>query len=140
MAGVFEVTTWWLVLAALWIASLTTVTWQELAVAAVCSVPCALVARKARHVLDVRWKRAPRWLRWVAALPGAVVQETLLVWRQALRRRDGETREIEVGTRRAVIVAMLSASPGTVVVNDRQSTVVVHAFGKPGPVERAVTR
>jgi hypothetical protein len=134
MAGVFEVTAWWLALLALWIASLTTVTWQELVIAALCAGPCAFVARKTREVLGVRWARVP--LRGVAALPRAAVAETVQVWGRALRRRgDGDVREVEAGN-----VGLLSAVPGTVVIDERESTVVVHAFGEPGAVERAVRR
>jgi multisubunit Na+/H+ antiporter MnhE subunit len=82
-------------------------------------------------------------------LPGAVIGETFGVWRAALRPfHPGWVRELRLGlersrARQAIAVLLLSASPGTVVVDvDRKANVArVHGFADAeGAMERAVRR
>ena len=37
---------WWLMAVLTWLASLTTVSWQELTIAALAAIPCAVAARR----------------------------------------------------------------------------------------------
>jgi multisubunit Na+/H+ antiporter MnhE subunit len=131
-----------------WVASLTVLTWQEFTVAVVVAVPGAVVATSARKAFAGRWRIRIGWLRPLRVLPGAVVAETFAVWRAAVRRLRGGERELRLGqerseARQAVAVALLAASPGTVVVDvDRKANVArIHSFADTeGAMERAVGR
>lgn len=117
LADQLPVVVWSGVLVLVWVASLTTVTWQEIAVAAVVAVPCAIMARRAGRVVSVRWHVRCGWLRGLWRLPVAVLGETLTVWRAAAHRRSGELRELRLGhersrARQAIAVLLLCATPG----------------------------
>lgn len=142
---------WWVLLALVWVASLTTLSWQELAAAAIAAGLCVLVADRARRVLAGRCRLRAAWLRGLRALPRAVLTETLLVWRTAARRTrsPGGSREVRLGhersqSRQASAVLLLGAAPATVVVDvDRRANVVrVHSLAEDaedeGALERAV--
>lgn len=144
---------WWVWLVLVWVASLTTVSVPELAVAAASAVSCVLVALAARRVLGIRARLRARWLRGAWRLPWVVVTDTVSVWRTALRgmrkRPIGDhVRELPLGgertrARQAVAIMLLSAAPRTMVVDlDRRSnTVRLHGFGaEEGPMERVVRR
>jgi multisubunit Na+/H+ antiporter MnhE subunit len=142
---------WWAVLVLVWVSSLNTVTWQELAVAVVAAALCAGVTVAARRMVPRR--RLPRaaWLRGLRLLPWLVLTETFLVWRTAfrqLRHRPASevTRELRLGggrsaARQAAAVMLLAATPGTVVVDvdSRANVVLLHSFTtSEGAMERAV--
>jgi hypothetical protein len=128
-----ELTGWWLLCVAVWLASLTVVTPAEALVAAVVAVPCALVARGARRRIAARWHLRARWLADVRRLPVAVLRDTVRVWWVAVRAPGtaGRLREVHVGTgaERAVRVAVLAAAPGVVVVESGAERVRVHSIG-----------
>jgi multisubunit Na+/H+ antiporter MnhE subunit len=142
---------WWAVLALVWVASLNTVTWQELAVAAGAAALCAGVSAAATHMVPGQRLPRPAWLRGLWLLPWLVLTETFLVWHMALRQlrrrpATGVRRELRLGgerspTRRAAAALLLAATPGTVVVDvdDRANVVVLHGFtASEGALERAV--
>ncbi len=141
-----ETLTWWVVLVLVWVASLSTVSVQELLVAVIVAVPCAMTATRAHRVLASNWRLRPSWLRGLLRLPGAVVADTFVVWRAALRHSGGTTREVRLGNqksgaRQAVGVMLLGATPGTVVIDVDQAAnvVLVHSFADAeGAMERAV--
>jgi multisubunit Na+/H+ antiporter MnhE subunit len=138
-----EIAGWWAFLVVVWIATLNTFSIQEVVTAAVLAVPCAFAARAARHAAGLRWTVAPRWGRWLLALPMAIAHDTVAVLRLAMRRRpreeDDEFRVLTLPTERddgrrtgreAVTTAALSATPGSVVVNsnDDHDELLVHAM------------
>lgn len=142
---------WWVVLVAVWMASLTTPSWPEFVAAGVTAGVCVPVAARARRVLDVRPAVRLAWLRGLWRLPGAVLWETLAVWLAAAHTVRGapvrgELRELPLrgdrsAGRQAVAVLLLAATPGTVVVtvDGKRNTVLLHGFpGAEGPVERSV--
>jgi multisubunit Na+/H+ antiporter MnhE subunit len=142
---------WWLALWLVWVASLTTGNWPELAVGAVVAGVCVVIGYQARRALGVRWWLRRGWLRGVRLLPWTVLTETFTVWRAAARRlrhgsAPGETRELPLRrgrsrARQTVAVLLLAATPGTVVVDvdRRRNVVLLHGVtAGPGPMERAV--
>jgi multisubunit Na+/H+ antiporter MnhE subunit len=144
---------WWVGLVLVWVASLTTVSVAELAVAAGAAAVCVLVARVARRVLGVQTRLRARWLREAWRLPWVVLTDTVAVWRAALRGMrkqalDDNVREVPLGgersrARQAVAIMLLSAAPRTMVIglDRRTNTVLLHGFGaEEGPMERAVRR
>ena len=126
-----EIAGWWLLCVTVWLAALTTVTPAEIVMAAVVAVPCAVVARLARRQVARGWRFRLAWFADIRRLPVTVVADTVRVWRAAVRRERGRTRVVRVGSdeaRRAVAVAVRSASPGQVVI-DAGDDVRVHTFG-----------
>jgi multisubunit Na+/H+ antiporter MnhE subunit len=152
MNGLVEVLVWWVVLVLVWLASLTSTSVPELVAAAVCAVPCALAARWARLSAGNAWRPRVRWLAWLRAVPVSVVSDTARVFGVVLRRLRGERvtgdfRTLPVcsddeGTR-AVATVLVSATPGTVVVDapPGENVLVAHTLvDGPSAVERAVSR
>jgi multisubunit Na+/H+ antiporter MnhE subunit len=126
-----EIAGWWLLCVVVWSAGLTVVTPAEVVVAAVVAVPCAVVARLARRQVARGWRIRLAWFAGCWRLPVTAVADTVRVWRAAARRECGRTRVVRVGAddaHRAVAVAVRSASPGQVVVDDGDD-VRVHIFG-----------
>jgi multisubunit Na+/H+ antiporter MnhE subunit len=122
-----ELAGWWLLCVTVWLACLTVVTPAEAVVAAVVAAPCAWVARAARRQIADGWRVRARW-----AMPVTILRDTVRVWWVAARRpgAEGRTRQVDVGTgaERAVRVAMLSMSPGAVVVDTGGERVRVHSI------------
>jgi multisubunit Na+/H+ antiporter MnhE subunit len=125
-----EITAWWAFLVVVWIASLNTISVAEVVTAAVLAVPCAIAARAGRRAAKLDWRLSARWSRWLLALPGAVVHDTgavlLLAIRPRTREDDDEFRALELPDepdsarqtgREAVATAVVSATPGSVVVD-----------------------
>ncbi|WP_160148855.1 Na+/H+ antiporter subunit E [Amycolatopsis alkalitolerans] len=130
-----EVGVWWAFLVVVWLATLNSVSVQEIVTAAVLAVPCAVVARTARRAAGLRWSIRLTWIRWLVMLPGAVIHDALAVLGLAARRRTHECHdefrsmtlprergEVARAGQEAATVAVLSATPGSVVVDiDRDS-------------------
>jgi multisubunit Na+/H+ antiporter MnhE subunit len=133
-----EITAWWVVLVLVWLATLTTVSVQELVVAGVLAVPCALLARLGRRAVGVDWPIRTVWLRWLVGIPWAVLHDTVAVLRLAVapdRPEDDRFRELPLpeqdgpghsAAQEAVATAVLSASPGSVVVDVNDHRLLVH--------------
>jgi hypothetical protein len=142
-----ELASWWLLSAAVWLAAISALTPVEVVVAMAVAVPTALVARLARRQVAPGWRVRARWFAPARRLPAAVPVETGQVWRAAIRsargdqRGRGRTRVVDAGQspqRRAVAQALLSTSPGLVVVDTGEES-RVHAFGsQPDSLEREV--
>jgi hypothetical protein len=112
---------WWAVTAVTWVASLTTVTWPELAVAALVAVPCALAATRAEDVLAESYRIRARWPTRTRALPVGA-PETVGVWRAGVRRFPGLVREVRLGgerspARSALAALLLAATPGALMAD-----------------------
>lgn len=142
MGWAVEIGVWWVLLVAVWIATVNTFSVQEVIVAAVLSVPCAIAARAGRRAAGLCWTVRRGWLRWLLFLPSAIVHDTIAVLKLALRRRSGEDRDEFRALRlpaeddpalrsghAAVATAVLSATPGSVVVaaDEAKGELLVHA-------------
>jgi multisubunit Na+/H+ antiporter MnhE subunit len=138
-----EIAAWWAFLLGVWLVTLNTFSVAELITAAVLAVPCAIAARAARRAAGLRWDIRPGWSRWLLALPAAVAHDTAALLWLSLRRRsrehDDEFRTVPLPVepnesrrtgREAVTTAVLSATPGSVVVDasDEHDALMVHTL------------
>lgn len=127
---------WWAVLVLFWLATLTEVSWQEVVAAGAAAVLGALVA----HVVDREhrggWRPRSRWARGLLVLPWAVPHDATRVLATAFKR-DGELDTVQLGgqntkarqaAHEAVATVVLSATPGTVVLdaNSGHDKLLVH--------------
>jgi hypothetical protein len=121
MAGAVETAVWWAVLVGIWLTTLSSVDGQDLVLAAVLAVPCAIVATLVRRAYGGRWRPARAW-----TLPWQVLRGCA-----ALVSRRAELREIPVRPiRKAIKTVVVSASPNTVVLDDKDDSLRVHALGR----------
>jgi multisubunit Na+/H+ antiporter MnhE subunit len=120
MARAVESAVWWVVLVGVWLTTLNALNWQDLLVAAVAAAPCALVATLVRGVYRGQWRPASAW-----SLPVAVAQGCAALF----SRRTALRRIATSSTRKAVRTVIVSASPGTVVLDDEGDSLLVHALG-----------
>ena len=94
MRAVLEIVVWWVVLTGVWLTTLNAYSTEELVASAALALPCAFAARAGRHAAGVTWRARPGWFRWLLALPGAVVADTIgLVRVSCGRRATGEGDE-----------------------------------------------
>jgi multisubunit Na+/H+ antiporter MnhE subunit len=147
-----EVVAWWAVLTCTWMVTTTSLSRLELLVGATAALPCAVCAVLARHASGVRWSLDPRWVGWLAMLPVTMVEDLPRVARLLLPGpHPSELRELPMPaeeprarsvTRRALAALLVSATPGSYLVDSpqRRSVLLVHAIGPPSRLERAVTR
>jgi multisubunit Na+/H+ antiporter MnhE subunit len=120
MSRAVESGVWWAVLVGVWLTTLSAVNWQDLLVAAVLAVPCAIIATLVRRAYGGRWRPASAW-----RLPADIVRGC-----GALLARRATLRRIPVsGLRKGVKTVVVSASPGTVVLDDKDDALLVHALG-----------
>jgi multisubunit Na+/H+ antiporter MnhE subunit len=125
-----EIAAWWAFLVVVWLATLNTFSVAEVVTAALFAVPAAIAARAARHAAGLRWRVRPGWGRWLLALPAAIAHDLVaaigLGLRRDTRERDDEFRRVPLPAepdaahrtaREAVTTAVLSATPGSVVVD-----------------------
>ena len=111
---------WWAVLVGVWLTTLSAVNWQDLLVAAVLAVPSAIIATLVRQGYGGRWRPASAW-----RLPLEIARGF-----GALFSRRAGLREIPVSAmRKGVKTIVVSASPGTVVLDDKDDALLVHALG-----------
>ena len=154
MTEMTEVTVWWVVLIVGWLATVSSISGAEIAIAALLAVPCALAARWGRRAGDDRWRLRSRWAGWLGRLPAAVVREAVGVVKLAASSSParGQFRELRLpvepdaaaqATRAGLSMLVISSAPGSLAVDsggDRR-TILVHVL----PVgddrlTRAVTR
>jgi multisubunit Na+/H+ antiporter MnhE subunit len=147
---VLEVAFWWAVGIGLWLLTLSSVSTQELVAAVVTGLPCAVMAVLARRAVRGPLRPRPAWLRWSLPVPVAVLTDSVRVLAVAagalLGRRipDGDLRRVALPrdrdatdwqNRQAAAVVLVSASPGTVVldVDPDSGEALVHelASGRP---------
>lgn len=144
---------WWVVTDAVWLASLSSITPGELAVAAACTLPCAVVARLARRANGGYWRFRIGWLSWVPIVLRDVLVQTVQAWLYTLipRRRRAVFTVVSLPTederlaagRRAAATLSFATTPGTVVCDSDSSTgrVLLHRLGqKQGRLESVVQR
>ncbi len=154
MTLALELVAWWCATVAVWMLSLSAYSSQDLVVALVCGLPCAVMAVLARRAVRGAWRPPAAAVRWAAALPWSVASDTLRVlsmpWRPSARSRAGELREVAMGAtgdtaraagRRALGSVLISSTPGAYVVDTdpEAGTALVHTVTRPSPIERRVT-
>ena len=124
----------------------------ELVLAVLLGLVAALVASAARTAQPTSWSVRASWVRWLALLPLSVLRDAGAVARAALMGSSGTWRRVPVAgaagdtararAARSVAGLVLSASPGTVVVDvdPDAGTALVHALGstRGSALERAV--
>ena len=138
-----EVAAWWAILVGVWLVTLNTYSVAELITAAVLAVPCAVAARAGRRAAELRWGVTLGWSRWLVALPSAIAHDLIVALSLGIRRRtreaDDEFRTLRLPHedndaartgRAALTTAVLSATPGTVVVDadEAHDELLVHAL------------
>jgi multisubunit Na+/H+ antiporter MnhE subunit len=140
MAAVGEIACWWAVLVVVWLATLNALSVEEVVTAAILALPCAWAARAARRAAGEHWRPPAGALRWLLALPWAVLHDAVAALLLAVRGRpEGEFVELSLGddgsdrrraAREALATATLSATAGSVVVEatDRHDALLVHTL------------
>ena len=153
-----ELLFWWAAATGVWLLTLSSMSLSEVAVASASGLPCAVAAIAARRAVDGSWPARPAWLRWLVPLPLAVVADTARVLGRAaavlvgrpvpsgrLRtvRLDRDRPDARWRSRQAVSTVLVSAAPGTVVVDVEVDTGLMrlHALGSGAPaMEDVVSR
>ncbi|ORW08635.1 Na+/H+ antiporter subunit E [Mycobacterium kyorinense] len=138
-AALSEILLWWAITAVVWLATLTSVTAAELALALVCTLPCAVAARSARRANRGYWRFRIGWIRWAATVLRDVPVQAVQVWAYVLMRgRRGvistvalpaESEPVADALRAAAVLAF-ATTPGTVVL-DSDSEILLHRV-RPG--------
>jgi hypothetical protein len=102
---------WWCALVAVWLTAAGTVTTQA----------CAWAAVVLRGIYGREWRLVSAW-----GLPVAIVRES-----GALFSGHANVRRVDVRPAvKAVRTLVLSASPGTVVLDDKDGSLLVHTLGR----------
>lgn len=151
-----EVLFWWAACVGVWLLTLSSVSLSEGLIATGCALPCAVLGVAGRRAVDGSWAPSPRWVRWLLVLPVSVVADGLRVLGHALAALAGRVPTGEIRTvrlhkdrpaarwraRQAVATAVVSAAPGTVVVDvdDDSGDMVLHALGSGRPALEEVVR
>jgi hypothetical protein len=111
---------WWCVLVAVWLTAAGTVTTQEVALAGATGLVGAWAAVVLRGMYGGEWRLVSAW-----GLPVTVVRDI-----PALFSSDTSLRGVEVRpAAKAVRTIVLSMSPGTVVLDDKDGSLLVHTLG-----------
>jgi multisubunit Na+/H+ antiporter MnhE subunit len=121
----------------IWLATVNTMSTEELGTAGVLAILCALAARAGRIAARSHWRPPVGALRWLAALPWSVLRETVAALAIAARCRPvGRFTDLELtgerpeAGREALATLIVSATPGSVVVgaNDEHGTLLIHSL------------
>jgi multisubunit Na+/H+ antiporter MnhE subunit len=145
---------WWVVSVCVWMLSLSAYSGADMMAAVLAGLPCALTAVAARRAVRGHWRPGWELLAALAALPGSVARDSVVVLLLPWTRRRvgaGGLREIDLHAvgessaangRRAVGLILLSASPGSYVVeaDPDRGTAVIHAVSGGSRLERVLTR
>lgn len=157
VAAVAEVIAWWAATVGLWLLTLSFVTGQDLLLAVLGALPCALAAVLVRRRLHGWWSPPWRSLLWVGRLPFSVASDTVAVlrfpWLKLMGRRKQEGRfvglpvqagsDVPACSARAVATALLSMTPCSFVVDEDCDTgeLLVHRLVPSRlPIEAAIRR
>lgn len=144
-AFVGETVLWAGITFGVWLTTLSAITGPELVLGGAVSAGCGVVAAAARRALRGAWGLHLRWLASARWLPVAVLADSASVLWSALRGDGGTFERVRVaGTtgsrsatagRRAAYVLLVSASPGSVVLDLDPDTglALVHRVGSRGP-------
>lgn len=147
-----ETLLWWLATGAVWVVTLTGRSTPEMLAGALCTLPCAAVARAARRANGGEWRFRLVWLRWAAVVAGELLTQPAKVWAYLLipsRRAQSAVDSVTLPREPAAVAAArgtaatmaLATTPGTVVLDAAGHAVRVHRVGqRPGRLEKAVRR
>jgi len=114
----------------LWLAFVDTLAWEEVAAGLVAAAIAATAAELVRSQDLVRFQLDPRWLRGLSQLPWQVLRDiwllTAALWRHSIGRPvhgrfrvvpfPSEADDARSAARRALVTAVTSVAPNTVVV------------------------
>ncbi|GAB3893410.1 hypothetical protein GCM10029964_070140 [Kibdelosporangium lantanae] len=104
-----------------WLVAAGTVTGQELSLAGATGLGCAWLAVVLRGIYDGQWRLVSAW-----GLPVAIVRDVGVLF-----SADTSLRKVDVRPAvKAVKTIVMSASPGTVVLDDRNGSLLVHTLGR----------
>jgi multisubunit Na+/H+ antiporter MnhE subunit len=143
-----EATCWAAVCVGIWLLTLSSVTLADLSLAIPAGLLCGVLATAGRRLAEGRWRPQPRWAAWLLTVPVNVVVDTIGVWAAAVRavrtrrpsgydqvlQQPAEETEDIAATRRALATLVLSASPGSYIVDfdpDRRQLLAHTVTGKP---------
>jgi multisubunit Na+/H+ antiporter MnhE subunit len=121
---------WYVAMVVLWLAFADTLAWEEVTAGLVAAAIAATAAELVRSQELVRFHLDPRWLRSLPQLPWQVVRDTWLLtaalWRHGTGRPvqgrfrvvpfPSEADDASSAGRRALVTALVSVAPNTVVV------------------------
>jgi multisubunit Na+/H+ antiporter MnhE subunit len=121
---------WYVAMVVLWLAFADTLAWEEVTAGLVAAAIAATAAELVRSQVLVRFHLDPRWLRSLPQLPWQVVRDTWLLtaalWRHTTGRPvhgrfrvvpfPSEADDDRSAARRALVTALTSIAPNTVVV------------------------
>jgi len=139
-----EVLVWSAVTAAVWLATLSSVTLSELCFAVAAGIACGILARAGRRSLGAAWRFRWRWLTWPVLVGTAAVVQSFQLWATTVRERpSGTLTEVQLPSedpllaagRRAAAILALTATPGSVVAasDPGRHRLAVHAVVDAGP-------
>lgn len=129
MRAVVEVAAWWGLCFGLWIATLSAISWPEVAVSVPVSFACGVLAVACRRVARNKWQLRPAWLLPMLALPLSICTDTVRVLASAVTGPSRTARLVRVQVdgargngprpdgRRALTTVILALSPGSIVVD-----------------------
>ncbi|NKQ54321.1 hypothetical protein HFP15_15655 [Amycolatopsis sp. K13G38] len=151
MRGWLETVFWWVALVLVWLVTVSTPNWQEVVAAVVLALPCAVAAGGARRIAGDRWRPRLGWVGALRALPGAIAHDTVKVFVALAHGEDGRLDHVRLpaehskhgqATREAFASAVLSATPGVVVLDANQDhdTLLMHRLDGGKRLERSVRR
>lgn len=135
---------WALVCLGVWLATLSTITWEELVVGGSAAVLCGAAAVGGRILVSGRWTMRWRWLGWFWRLAlTAPIEMAQALW-AVVRRQSGRSTTLGLPKREAAYVAasrrgigtlLICASPGSYVfdADPRERRLSVHRLGRGAP-------
>ncbi|HET6877615.1 MAG TPA: hypothetical protein VFH38_08815 [Jatrophihabitans sp.] len=130
----------------IWLLTLSSVTSEDILLAALAAALAAVCAVAGRKVAGGRWRGRLAWTRWYLGLPVAILLDTVKVLAlvysarrhygrmQTLDLPEGEDHDLAAG-RCAIGALGMSASPATYVVDadPDEHKMIVHTVGSPAP-------
>ena len=155
-----EVPWWMAACTGVWLLTLSSVSWPDLAVAAACAVPCALAARAGRRAVGGHWRPRLRWLAWLAPLAAAIPADLARLFLVAARPAAAQAGDGPPGrfqritmprgepvpvasARHALATLTISATPGSLVIDSDPAagTLDLHDLGSGWPhLDQVVAR
>lgn len=144
MSAVLETLGWASISAAVWLATLSSVTLPELCFALGAGVLCGALACAARRALGGSWRPSPRWILWLGPLALSILAETIdLLAMAIIRPRAGRLSTYHLPdeplerlmAREALGTMAISATPGSVVADcdPADPRLTVHVLVSKGP-------
>ena len=138
----------------IWLLTLSSLSWGELAVGAACSLAVGVIAVATQRAVGARWAPTASALRPVLAVPLAIVTDAVQVLTLPFRRPDARGRfervdinaagpSPEAATRRAIATLATTVTPASLVVDiDGDSgDMTIHSLPTRGPhVEKGFAR